>query len=241
MSRNSPLGKKELNERFTAPSIRRLPSRRRCRSASTRSPRRGSWPGRRRRSASSKLRVLELGASACLFAIAFVEVFSRLVAARRRERGGDRLHGGRVLARRARGGVPRRRRPRLRAPRRPPEARRPSRRSPACAGPGAADTELSLVHAEANSFVDETEEPYDVVILNELLDDLPCRVFWADGEGATHELAPYAQPDGPGVEGGADRDRRARPRTAAGHADLDLGGVAATSSRAWSSVFPAAA
>src|SRR4029079_4412275 len=38
----------------------------------------------------------------------------------------------------------------------------------------------------------EADEPFDVVILNELLDDLPCRMFWADEGGAVHELRPYA-------------------------------------------------
>ena len=64
--------------------------------------------------------------------------------------------------------------------------------------PGPVEAGLSLVESDANRFVDETDEPYDVVILNELLDDLPCRVFYADDGGTTHELAPYAHPGGPG-------------------------------------------
>ena len=62
--------------------------------------------------------------------------------------------------------------------------------------PGAVETGLSLVESDANRFVDAAEGPFDVVILNELLDDLPCRLFYADADGGRHELAPYARPEG---------------------------------------------
>ena len=42
---------------------------------------------------------------------------------------------------------------------------------------------LGLVHAEANQFVRANTEPFDFIILNELLDDMPCRAFFADAEG----------------------------------------------------------
>jgi SAM-dependent MidA family methyltransferase len=196
MSRTS-LGKKELNERFyravepEAAFATEVQVGFHQVAAARLVGRQAATTGRR------KLRVLELGAGACLFALAFVEVLSRLVllgdasveaidytaveysraaldAALRGalDQGFDQLAtasgGAAGIAALAR-----------------------LRRS------GAADAELSLVHTEANAFVDETDEPYDVVILNELLDDLPCRVYWADGDGATHELAPYAEPDGP--------------------------------------------
>ena len=130
-----------------------------------------------------KLRILELGASACLFAIAFVEVVSRLallgdasvealdytaveysrVALEAALRGAVQ-HGFDELA--------------------------PGGRSAAAVGalarlrrPGAVETGLSLVESDANRFVDAADGPFDVVILNELLDDLPCRVFYADADG----------------------------------------------------------
>jgi hypothetical protein len=58
-------------------------------------------------------------------------------------------------------------------------------------------TELSLVHAEAQRFVGGDTGRYDVVLLNELLDDLPCRVFFADRRGRRHELTAHAYRDGP--------------------------------------------
>jgi hypothetical protein len=55
---------------------------------------------------------------------------------------------------------------------------------------------LYLVHAEANRFVNGAPGGFDLVILNELLDDLPGRAFFRDAAGATHELLAHAQPDG---------------------------------------------
>src|SRR5262245_26786843 len=198
MSRISRLGKKELNERFYSAVDPEAAFATEVQvgfhqvAAARLVARQAAALGQR------KLRVLELGASACLFAIAFVEVFSRLVLlgdasveaidytaveySRAALEAGLRAavqHGFDQLAAAGGGAAAVAGLARLRRP-------------------GAADAELSLVHAEANAFVDETDEPYDVVILNELLDDLPCRLFWADGEGATHELAPFAEPDGQG-------------------------------------------
>ena len=35
-------------------------------------------------------------------------------------------------------------------------------------------------------------EPFDFVILNELLDDMPCRVYFADGDGRGSRQLPRA-------------------------------------------------
>jgi hypothetical protein len=55
---------------------------------------------------------------------------------------------------------------------------------------------LSLVHAEAGRFVAGGAGRFDFVILNELLDDLPCRAFYADEAGVTRELFVHAEPEG---------------------------------------------
>jgi hypothetical protein len=57
---------------------------------------------------------------------------------------------------------------------------------------------LGLIHAEANQFVHATSERFDFVILNELLDDMPCRVFYADDEGCRFEVVAHARPDNGG-------------------------------------------
>ncbi len=49
---------------------------------------------------------------------------------------------------------------------------------------------LGLVHAEANQFVRSNSRPFDFVVLNELLDDMPCRAYFADAEGTTFEVVP---------------------------------------------------
>src|SRR6266481_6135062 len=61
---------------------------------------------------------------------------------------------------------------------------------------GPPQVELYLVHAEANRFVTGAPGRFDFVILNELLDDLPCRAFFCDAEGAKHELLAHARSDG---------------------------------------------
>ena len=55
---------------------------------------------------------------------------------------------------------------------------------------------LYLVHAEANQFVAGGSGRFDFVILNELLDDLPCRVFYCDAGGVKREFAALAEPAG---------------------------------------------
>ena len=54
---------------------------------------------------------------------------------------------------------------------------------------------LYLVHTEANRFVAGGSGQFDFVILNELLDDLPCRAFYRDAQGVTRELDARAEPD----------------------------------------------
>jgi SAM-dependent methyltransferase len=58
--------------------------------------------------------------------------------------------------------------------------------------PGRPASHLGLVHAEANQFVRSTDERFDVAILNELLDDMPGRAFYADTAGRRHELLAHA-------------------------------------------------
>ncbi len=53
---------------------------------------------------------------------------------------------------------------------------------------------LYLVHAEANQFVTGATGRFDFVILNELLDDLPCRAFFCDAAGVKRELLAHARP-----------------------------------------------
>ncbi|MEI8104450.1 MAG: SAM-dependent methyltransferase [Actinomycetes bacterium] len=62
--------------------------------------------------------------------------------------------------------------------------------------PESPQVNLGLVHAEANQFVRETAERFDVAILNELLDDLPCAVHYCDPNGHRHELAAHSHFDG---------------------------------------------
>jgi len=50
-----------------------------------------------------------------------------------------------------------------------------------------------LVHSEAGAFVRSGSGRYDAIVLNELLDDLPCRVFYSDAAGAAYELTVQAE------------------------------------------------
>ena len=64
--------------------------------------------------------------------------------------------------------------------------------------PGPPAVNLGLIHAEANQFIRSTSERFDFVILNELLDDMPCRAYYADGEGRRFEAVSHARPDNGG-------------------------------------------
>jgi hypothetical protein len=55
---------------------------------------------------------------------------------------------------------------------------------------------LHLVHADAAAFVRGGTGRYDAVILNELLDDLPSRTFYSDAHGHAFELVPRAHDEG---------------------------------------------
>jgi hypothetical protein len=58
------------------------------------------------------------------------------------------------------------------------------------------EVNVGYVHADANQFVETNNQPFDFVILNELLDDMACRVFHADGSGPPLELVPRARDGG---------------------------------------------
>jgi SAM-dependent MidA family methyltransferase len=58
------------------------------------------------------------------------------------------------------------------------------------------EVNVGYVHADANQFVETNTRPFDFVILNELLDDMACRAFYADGAGRPLELVPLARIDG---------------------------------------------
>jgi hypothetical protein len=55
------------------------------------------------------------------------------------------------------------------------------------------DIELTLVHADANEFMRSPQEPFDFVILNELLDDLPYRAYFTDAGGRSFEAVPRSR------------------------------------------------
>jgi Putative S-adenosyl-L-methionine-dependent methyltransferase len=60
-------------------------------------------------------------------------------------------------------------------------------------GSGLPAVNLALVHAEANEFVRRNDESFDFAILNELLDDLPCRAYYAGADGRVHEAVAYSR------------------------------------------------
>ncbi len=142
-----------------------------------------------------EFRVLELGASTCLFALAFLDVLGRLAL------GGETSleqvdytaveysHVALLSALRSAARGKFRQPSRVEAP--PGEGVTHLRRDVPL------PTALRLVRSDANRFVRDSTERFDVVILNELLDDLPCRVFYADPEGTRRELAAHAYADGP--------------------------------------------
>lgn len=61
---------------------------------------------------------------------------------------------------------------------------------------GIPESTLYLVHAEAGAFVGGGSGRYDIVVVNELFDDLPCRVFYADADGRKLELEARAEEHG---------------------------------------------
>jgi len=58
------------------------------------------------------------------------------------------------------------------------------------------EVNIGYVHADANQFVEANTQTFDFVILNELLDDMACRAFFADGAGPPVELVPLARDEG---------------------------------------------
>ena len=68
---------------------------------------------------------------------------------------------------------------------------------------------LGLVHSEATRFVRENTRQFDVAILNELLDDMPYRAYFADAGGRRFEAVPLSRDE----EGtGLSASRPTRPR-----------------------------
>jgi hypothetical protein len=61
---------------------------------------------------------------------------------------------------------------------------------------GAPAVNLGLVNAEANEFVRSNAEPFDFAILNELLDDIPYRAYFADTAGRRFEAFPLSRDEG---------------------------------------------
>jgi hypothetical protein len=57
---------------------------------------------------------------------------------------------------------------------------------------GVPQVSLHLVHAEAGAFVSGGSGRFDAVVMNELLDDLPSRTYFADAAGAAYEFAVHA-------------------------------------------------
>src|SRR5579862_7320848 len=61
---------------------------------------------------------------------------------------------------------------------------------------GEPESTLYLVHSEAGAFVHGGSGRYDIVVINELFDDLPCRAFYADANGTRYELEADAEEKG---------------------------------------------
>ncbi|HEX4520228.1 MAG TPA: hypothetical protein VH063_11670 [Gaiellaceae bacterium] len=61
---------------------------------------------------------------------------------------------------------------------------------------GAPAVNLALVNAEATEFARSNTEPFDFVILNELLDDMPYRAYFADAAERTFEAFPLSRDEG---------------------------------------------
>jgi hypothetical protein len=57
---------------------------------------------------------------------------------------------------------------------------------------GVPEINLHLVHSEAGAFVSGGSGRFDAVVMNELLDDLPSRTYYADANGNAHEFAAQA-------------------------------------------------
>ena len=63
---------------------------------------------------------------------------------------------------------------------------------------GVPELTLHLVHAEAGAFVSGGSGRFDAVVMNELLDDLPGRAFYSDSHGHAFELVAHAEPEDAG-------------------------------------------
>jgi hypothetical protein len=63
---------------------------------------------------------------------------------------------------------------------------------------GVPQINLHLVHSEAGAFVSGGSGRFDAVVMNELLDDLPSRTYYADADGNAYEFAARAHEEGGG-------------------------------------------
>src|SRR5262249_7264072 len=61
---------------------------------------------------------------------------------------------------------------------------------------GGRRAKLGLGHSEAAQSVRDNTRQSDVAILNELLDDMPYRAYFADGAGRRFEAVPLSRDDG---------------------------------------------
>jgi SAM-dependent MidA family methyltransferase len=70
---------------------------------------------------------------------------------------------------------------------------------------------LALAHADAVRFAERTRDTFDVAIANELLDDLPAQIHYADPDGTPFALTSYAGREGAFWRVRVDADEAAPP------------------------------
>jgi hypothetical protein len=137
-----------------------------------------------------ELKVLELGANNCAFATSLLKLLTTLT-----------IHGEVALERIDYFAVELARRS-LEAFMSSEEAGGFQRVAPGAAGSplvgtltrlGVPQLNLHLVHAEAGAFVSGGSGRFDAVVMNELLDDLPSRTYYADAEGNVYEFSAHAE------------------------------------------------
>jgi hypothetical protein len=150
-----------------------------------------------------ELKLLELGANNCAFATSLLKLLTTLA-----------IHGEVALERVDYFAVELARRS-LEAFLGSEEAAAFQRVAPGAAGSplvgtltrlGVPQINLHLVHSEAGAFVSGGSGRFDAVVMNELLDDLPSRTYFADSAGNAYEFAAHAHEEDGGwrVEVGAE-------------------------------------
>jgi hypothetical protein len=149
-----------------------------------------------------ELKLLELGANNCAFAMSLLKLLTTLT-----------IHGEVALERIDYFAVELARRS-LEAFMSSEEAAGFQRVVPGAAGSplvgtltrlGVPQINLHLVHSEAGAFVSGGSGRFDAVVMNELLDDLPSRTYYADSGGNAYEFSALAEEEDGGwrVEVGA--------------------------------------